>query len=139
MAPDRSCSHTYEDGRPCDAPSNFVDPETGYCPAHGPNASERMAEQGRKGAETTAKKLRGEGLDPDDLPPLDSPQAAERWLEAVGRAVATGELSHNAGKAVARLVREFLRAREAGTVAEEIEELRDKVAALRRGELEVLE
>lgn len=137
MAPERTCSATKDDGTPCGAPPELVDPDTGLCPSHAPDAAERLSKQGKKGAAATAKKLRGEGLDPDDLPPLDSPQAAERWLEAVGRAVATGELSHNAGKAVARLVREFLRARDAGAVTEEIEELREVVAEIRRDEMEV--
>ena len=40
---------------------------------------------------------------------LDSPQAAERWCEVVARAVATGRISPDAGRTLARRVREFWR------------------------------
>lgn len=136
MAPDRTCSATNVDGSPCGAPSAFVDPETGLCPSHDPENRERIREAARKGAKATARKLRGEGLEDDELPPLDSPQAAEKWCEIVARAVATGRISHNAGRTLARLVREFLRSHDAGAVADQVDDLREKVAALKRGDLE---
>ena len=39
-----------------------MDPKKEFCRQHGPGASERMAEQGRKGAEAMARKLKGSGL-----------------------------------------------------------------------------
>lgn len=60
------------------------------------------------------------------------------WLEAVGRGVATGRLTHNQGRTIAGVVREWLRAREAGEVAERIEAMEEKVAALQRGNLEAV-
>lgn len=139
MAPERRCAHEYDDGSPCQAPSSFVDPETGYCPSHGPGASERLSEIGRKGGEAKARKDRRQGLEEDALPELDSPQAAEKLLEVVARAVATGALGHNEAKAVARLVREWLRAREAGEVEDRVTDLERKLAAARRGDLELVE
>ena len=80
----------------------------------------------------TAKRLKGAaGLDQHELPALRTPQDAETWLEVVGRAVAEGKLSHNQGRTVATTVREWLKAHEAGKVAERVEELREQVAALR--------
>ena len=118
----KGCKHEYDDGRACKSP--FVDQETGYCGNHGPGASERMAERGRKGAEATARKWKGRALSPDDLPPLDSPQTAALWLDRVGRAVATGRLGHREATAVVRAVEAFLRAHDAGAVTGDIERLR---------------
>lgn len=134
--PRRTCRGTNAEGDPCESP--VVD-ENGWCPAHGPDGSEKMSEIGRKGAESTAKKLKADGLEASDLPDLDHPRDAERLLEVVARAVATGRLAHNEGKAIARLVREWLRARDAGEVEARVEALEQKIAAARRGDLEVME
>lgn len=131
MPPERTCGATRADGSPCGAPSSFVDPATGLCPAHAEDASERLREAARKGGEATARRLRREGLEEDELPALESPRAAERWLEAVGRAVATGRLGHNEGRTVVRAVREFLRAHEAGEVTERLDALMDALARWR--------
>lgn len=132
MPPDRTCRGEKRDGSPCRAPSNMVDPETGYCPAHDPGARERLREAARKGGEATAKKLQREGLQEEELPPLDSPQAAARWLEVVARAVATGRLGHHEGRTVVRAVREFLRAHDAGRLSERLDNLMDALAEWRR-------
>lgn len=138
MPPERTCSETTADGTPCGAPSNLVDPSTGLCPSHDPENRERIREAARKGAEAKNRKDRIPGLDDDDLPPLDSPQAAAKWCEVAGRAVATGRLGHHEAKAVVRAVREFLRSHDAGEIADRVEELQTKVAALKRGDLEVM-
>ena len=91
-----------------------------------------MAERGRKGAESLKKHWRGQVLDETELPPLRTPHDAEEWLEVVGRAVATGRLSHNHGRTIATTIREWLKAHEAGKVAERVEELREQVAVLRQ-------
>jgi len=135
----RQCSEKTRDGSPCGAPREFVDPDTGLCPAHSPGGTDRLRDAGRKGAAATAKKLRGGGLDPDELPSLDSPQAAAVWLEAIGRAVACGRLANRDAVAATKAVREWLRAHEAGTVAEQVTELRQKVEELKKGaQLEVV-
>lgn len=125
------CNATRTDGEPCKAPEAMVDPDTGYCPSHQPDAAERLSEAGRKGAEATNRRFRGEKLSEEELPPLDSPQAAEIWLENVGRAIATGRLSSAEGNAVKSTVREWLRAREAGEMQERIDELERKLAKAR--------
>lgn len=128
------CKGTKADGEPCGAPDRFVDDSTGYCPSHGPGASEKLSEWGRKGGSRSTK----EHLREEDLPPLDSPQAASQWLETVGRAVACGTLTHNEGKAVARLIREWLRTRDAGEMEERMEELEGKLDRLKSGKLEAI-
>lgn len=138
MPSELRCKATREDGEPCGAPASFVDPETGLCWTHSEEGREKAREAARKGGRAKARKDRRDGLEPGDLPPLDSPQAAERWCEVVGRAVATGRLSHHEGKAVVRAVREFLRSHEAGEYTERVEELEEKVAAIKRGDLEVV-
>ena len=126
------CRGVSSDGEPCAVPSNLVDPATGFCRSHAPGAKERLAEQGRKGAAVTARKLRGGGLDPKDLPTLDGPSTASLWLDRVGRAIATGKLGHREGTAVVRAVEAFLRAHDAGAVADELAELRGQIAAIRK-------
>lgn len=129
----RRCSATRDDGEPCGAPSQFVDPETGYCPSHDPEKREAIRAAARKGAEAAKAKRQGRrGLEPEELPPLDSPQAAERWCEVVARAVATGRLSHNAGRTIARLVREWRESYDAGQVTERLDALMDALAEWRK-------
>ena len=74
----------------------------------------------------------GKGLDPSELPPLRSPQDAERWAEIVGRAVSEKRLTHSEGRAIASLLREFLKAHSEGKVAGRVEKLRAQVEALRK-------
>lgn len=136
MPKDNGCQGTKADGSPCGAPPSLVNEESGYCPAHDPDAEERRREIAKKGAEASARARRGGGLEEDELPPLTGPRAAERWLEVIGRAVATKRLSHNEGKALARVIREYLRAHESGAMEERVEDLQEKVAALKRGDLE---
>lgn len=83
-----------------------------------------MADRGRKGAEATARKWKGKGLDPDELPALDGPQAAAQWLQVIGRAVATGRLGHREGATVVRAVEAFLKAHDAGDIADQVGQIR---------------
>ncbi len=128
----RRCTHVHADGRECGVPESFVDADTGYCRSHGPGAAERMAAQGRKGAEATAKKLRGVGLDPNELPSLRTHEDAQAWLETIGRAVATGRLSDRQAQAAIRAVSEWVRAeaeRVTGVVVNELRSELDRVKA----------
>jgi len=135
MAAERRCRSTKADGSPCRTPGALVDPETGLCPSHAEGAAERLSEFGRKGAEATARIFRGRGLDAEELPPLDSPQAAETWLEVIGRAVATNRLGHNEAKAAVSALREWLRAHEAGMMSDRVEKLKRQLDEMRGGKL----
>ncbi len=131
MPPEQRCRETRVDGSPCGAPENLVDPETGLCPAHRPGGREKLREAAMKGAEATKRVWRSKGLDPEELPPLRTPQDAERWAEVLGRAVASGNLTHSQGKAISSLLREWRASHEAGVVSGRLEELRATVAELK--------
>ena len=89
-----------------------------------------MKELSRQAVAARRRMAKGKGLYADDLPPLTNPQAAERWAEAVGRAVASGRLTHAQGRAVAALLREWRASYEAGEVEDQYRELRAQVDRL---------
>jgi hypothetical protein len=98
-----------------------------------------MSEIGRKGAEAAARKLRrAAGLEPGELPELRTPRDAQAALDIVAHAAAEGRLPQRQADATTRAVREWLRAWEAGTVAEQVAQLQRKVAALGGEKLKVL-
>jgi hypothetical protein len=85
------CREKNARGEPCRAPASLVDPVSGFCPAHGPGAKERLSEQGKVGAQVTKQvRRKGKGLRPGELGPLRTPEDAKRWLRIIGRAVAEG-------------------------------------------------
>lgn len=132
MPSELTCEYVKDNGEPCGAPASLVDPETRLCWTHSEEGREKIREAASKGGQATARRLKGKALDEEELPPLDSPQAAERWLEAVGRAVATGKLGHNEGRTVVKAVREFLRAHDAGQVSERLDRIMDALAEWRK-------
>ncbi len=98
-----------------------------------------MALLGRKGAESTRRKWRGaHGLEPGELPELRTPHDAQRALDIVAHAAAEGRLPQRQADATTRAVREWLRAHEAGAVADQVEELRRRLSELKGDKLEVL-
>ncbi len=132
------CKATRTDGKACRAPERMLDAR-GLCPAHRPGARERLSEAGRKGAEATARKWRGRGgLEPGELPELRTPHDAQKALDIVAHAAAEGRLPQRQADATTRALREWLRAHEAGTVTEQVDELRRKVAALGSEKLKAL-
>ncbi len=124
------CKGITRSGEPCRAPEHMVD-ESGYCHAHGPGARERMAERGRKGALSLRRKVKGSGLTEDDLGALESYEDAKRWLETIGRAVATGRLGDRAAQAAIRAVSEWVKAEGERLTAQVLDELRDEVERLK--------
>ncbi len=130
MSAEARCGATRAGGEPCGAPPQLIGAD-GFCPAHRPGAKERLSEAGRKGAEATARKWRGRGgLEPGELPDLGTPQDAQAALDIVAHAAAEGRLPQRQADATTRAVREWLRAWEAGAVAEQVAQLQRKVAAL---------
>jgi hypothetical protein len=71
------------------------------------------------------------GLDPDELPPLDSHDAAKTWLEIIGRAVTTGRLGDKAAQAAIRAVRNWLEAEADRLEREKIREMEEAIEELR--------
>ena len=120
-------------GKPCGSPPGLVDPSTRLCSTHAPGGIKALRERGQKGAEVSARvRQRRRPLTSDELPPLRTPDDAERWTEVVGRAVAERRLTASEGRTVASLLREFLAAHKAGAQAKELTKLRQQVDALRK-------
>ena len=120
------CRATNARGEPCRAPYTLVGGD-GYCAMHRPGAEQENRRRRRQGG----RKSKG-ALLLSDLPELKSPTDAETWLETIGRAVATGVLSASAGQVATSAVRAWLSAHEQGRVAEQVEELRQRVEDLAR-------
>lgn len=125
------CKGTTAAGKPCRSP--LVDPETGYCAAHGPGASARMAERGAKGARATAKKLKGKGVvKPGEAPPPpETVEDAKHYASWAMDAVATGRLDYRVGNVIQGLCREFRSATKEAALEAEVAELREVVATLK--------
>ena len=82
----RRCGGTNGDGSPCNSP--FVLP-SGFCISHDPDKEhERKAAQQRGGMRTASRKRKG--LNPADLPPLETLEDAQKWSAVIAKAVATG-------------------------------------------------
>lgn len=127
--PRETCRATKDDGTPCESP--ITGPE-GLCPAHREGGRKKLREAARKGGQATARRLSDGGLDPDELPPLEDAQAAEIWCDVVGRAVVTGRLSHTAGQAALRAVREWRESHDKGKVSERLDSLMDALSEWRQ-------
>ncbi len=119
------CRATNAKGEPCKAPYTLVGGD-GYCAMHRPGDAQENRRRRRQGG----RKSKG-ALLLNDLPPLSTPQDAEIWLEKIGRGVATGTLSASKGATAASCVRSWLQAHEAGRIADQVEDLRQKVEELK--------
>ena len=100
------CKALTKAAKRCAAPEHLVDTETGFCPSHGPGASERMREAGKLGAEATRRRFSAKGLEPGERGPLESHVDAQRWLRIAGEAVAIGRLTDRQGNAVSKAISE---------------------------------
>lgn len=99
---------------------------------HGPDARRAYySNLGTKGAQAFHANRRKAGIEPDELPPLRTPKDAERWSEIVARAVAERRLSHSEGKAIASILRGFLKAHSDGTTSDRIAALEEMFATLK--------
>jgi hypothetical protein len=130
VEPDRGnlprCRATNAKGRPCRSPHTLVGAD-GFCAMHLPGDEQENRRRRRQGG----RKSKG-ALLLDDLPALQSPQDAERWLEVVGRAVATGVLPASKGQVAASCVRAWLSAHEQGKITDQVADLSAKVAEIRK-------
>lgn len=132
------CRHPKEsNGAPCPTSIGLCS-NCGYCLTHcdyGPECDydeEEVRAARAQGGKAKARKQKSDGLHTDELPPLRSPQAAEDWCDAVGRAVVTGRVGHNEANAALRAVREWRESHEAGEVSERLEKLMDALAEWRK-------
>lgn len=128
------CQATNAQGEPCGAPESVVD-ESGYCSAHRSEEEHRKASMA--GGQATKEKFAKPDLRDEDLPPAPTGiDDVKEWLSFATRAVADGRLDAKQGRTLGYLCRAYLDALEKGDVAEDLEELREKIAKLQQGELE---
>lgn len=126
------CGHEKGDGGRCESAIGLCEEDgCGKCFAHCEHRAEKAREARQKGAASTNAKRRGEGLAPHELPPLESHDAAEEWLETVGRCVGTGRLSASEGNAIRGCVRDWVQAREAGEVSDRLNRLESALSEWR--------
>ncbi len=126
------CKETRLDGKPCEAHPRLVG-EDGFCHAHRPGAHARLVDQGKKGGAVQAanwRRIKGQ-LMPGELPELLTPHDAQKALDVVAHAVAEGRLPHRQAAETTRAIREWLRAWEAGAVADKLTELGAEIAKLK--------
>lgn len=130
---DRQCRGTNSEGQPCGAPPAVVG-DDGWCDAHRPGSGRsEMSKRGQRGGLAATARNRSPGLDPDDLPPLDSYEAAKVWCERVGRAVATGRLGRSEGNTILKAVRAWNSSEEHRAAAEALEELERRARLAEEG------
>jgi hypothetical protein len=129
MSEDRPCRGRTKAGKPCKSP--FVNAD-GFCPAHGPDGAQRMRARGRRGAQTTKLRYSGAGLPRDRLGTLETIQDAQRWLRLIAEAVGARELSHSEGSAMTTAVRAWISSEDTRLRAEDLQELREQLAEIRR-------
>lgn len=130
----QTCRGMTKAGKPCQSP--FVDRD-GFCPAHGVDGTARMRQRGQKGGDATRRKHSGAGLSAKHLGPLETIQDALRWLWLIAQAVGERELTHSEGAAMTSAVREWVRADGERLKVEDLQELREQVADLKRHGLRV--
>lgn len=123
-----TCRGTRRDGEPCQ--STLIG-EDGFCSAHREGGSEEMRRRGKKGGAATASRFR-EGFTSDELPELESPQDAERWLEILSKAVVQGRISQSKANLARKSLKVWLKAHEAGKLADRFDRLEDALKEARR-------
>jgi hypothetical protein len=83
-------------------------------------------EAGRKGARMSAER-RKKWLAEDELPPLDSVEAAQVWIERAGRACALGRLTSSQANSLCKAAGLYLESLEIKEALDELAELRGLV------------
>lgn len=124
------CKGENADGTPCGAPPTMVDPDSGYCPAHDPDRADERRERAKAGGQATARKHR-DGFSADELPPLESPADAERWMEILSRAMVAGRISRSKVDVARKGLKVWLSAHESGKLEAKFDRLVDGLESYR--------
>lgn len=129
-----NCQGTNKDGEPCQAPESVVGPD-GYCPPH--SDEEEHRERASMGGKATARKHRRPPASDRDVPdPPETIEDAKRWLAWVATNLANGMLDQKEARSLSYTLRAFMDSVEKADVQDELEELKEKIAALQQGNLE---
>lgn len=124
------CGYIKDDNTPCR--SHILVDGKGLCPAHREGGREEMARRGKKGGKDKPSQDTGPpGLSPNDLPPLVDHDAAETWLEVIGRAVTSGRLGDRDANAGIRAVEAWLKTRGEKLTTEVVEDLKEEIDRLK--------
>lgn len=104
-----TCVHIKPDGERCRATGGIQ--ADGKCALHSEHTAAKVAAGRRAGGAATAEQFRRPGLTEEDLPVLQTHGDAERFLEQVARAAATGQIDKGDAAAATRAVEAWLKAR----------------------------
>lgn len=123
-----TCKGITANGEPC---RSHIVGDDGYCDAHRPGiGSDIMRSRGKKGGYATQARARHmEGISPDELPPLNSHEACQVWVEIIGRGVACGRIDPATANAARGAVDSWLRAH-AGDLEGKIDQVEAKLSKL---------
>ena len=124
------CRGQTKEGKQCESP--FVDKD-GYCPAHGPDGTQRMRDRGQKGGDATRRRFSGAGLSADRLGSLETISDAQRWFRLIAQAVGERELSYSEGQSMTSSIREWVKAEDARVASEDLAALKAQIAEVRDG------
>ena len=107
--------------------SRFVNGQTGFCPAHGPGASERMSAMGKRGGSVKSPRRKI-----SDLPELQTAEDAQKWLEYIGRAVLHGYMDSREANVARQVVSDWRKGHEETQTQEQIAKLERSIRNFRR-------
>ena len=120
------CKGRKADGTACGAIASLVKAD-GWCPAHGPGASERMRERAVKGGQATAAKHR-RNVEPPALP--ETADDAVYWSAWAMHSVATGAIDTSTAREISSNCRVFLTALDKAHLEGEVKRLKAAVKEL---------
>lgn len=120
---DLRCQGEKADGSQCGAPPSMVDEETGYCPQHDPAREEWRREKASRAGKASVKARRDKEFSLDELPELDGPQAAEKWMEIIIKAMIDGRLSQNKMDLARKGLKVWLKAHDKGQLEDRFDRL----------------
>lgn len=133
MSDEERCGHPREDEDPCASSIGLCD-DCGRCWQHCAHVDEhRRQEARRRGGQSRARQRKT--YDGVDAPwKLKTVHDAKDWLERIGRLVLQNEISAKQAHSACRAVECWLDAEKDAVAMDELEELREKVDALKNRE-----
>lgn len=125
------CQHIKDDGEQCGMAAQ-INPSNGCCIWHDPEREDEAAKRRSKGGKNAARTR--SGLREEDLPagPPETAADARRWAAWTVWATASGLVDSRTAHELGYTIRAYLKAYEKVDMSDELEELKDQVAELRR-------